>query len=600
MIRFIQRTVLCFVGLALGAVNVSAAEERQALFGDLHVHTRLSLDAWGFGTRTSPDDAYRFAKGAAIPHPSGYEIQLDRPLDFYAVTDHANFIGMLDAMADPESPMSKIPGADRFTQEKATYKKRRADYAGQRQFVIEHLDLDIKRAAWARVVDAANRHNDPGRFTAFIGYEYTSHPRANLHRNVIFRGSEAPGLPFSRIESQNPEALWAWMDELRERGIESLAIPHNSNGSNGRMFEITTYDGNPLDRTYAETRMRNEPLVEITQVKGTSDTHPFLSPEDEWADFEIMPYVVALWLRSQPVGSYVRNAYLRGIKLEDSVGFNPYRFGVVAASDTHVSGGSFDESNFHSKIGQFDGTPQVRGSVPVSSATDDVPAGYAETYYRLWSASGLAGVWAAENTRDAIYDAFRRKETFGTTGTRIKVRFFAGYDFPDDLASNPDAVALAYAGGVSMGADLLAQRRGEPKFFVWAARDPRAAALQRLQVIMGWVDDGVTHEQVYDVACSDGGNVDPKTHRCPDNGAKVDISNCAITPDLGAGELKALWTDPDFDRRERAFYYVRVLENPTCRWSTWDAIKAGVARRPDLPATIQERAWSSPIWIEPR
>ncbi len=592
--------VVCLSVFVLGWVTVANAEERQALFGDLHVHTRLSLDAWGFGTRTSPDDAYRFAKGEAIPHPSGYDIQLDRPLDFYAVTDHANYLGVLHAMADPADPASKIPGAARFTQEKATVRKRRADYAHQSQFALKHMDLDMKRSAWARVIEAANRHNDPGEFTAFIGYEYTSHPAANLHRNVIFRDSVGPDVPFSRFESLNPEELWAWMDELRGRGIEALAIPHNSNGSDGRMFDTVTFDGNPLDAAYAETRMRNEPLVEITQVKGTSDTHPFLSPEDEWADFEIVPYVVAMWKKSRPPGSYVRNAYRRGIELQESAGFNPYRFGVVAASDTHVSGGSFDESKFHSKIGQFDGTAQVRGSVPISYATDDVPDAYAMNYYRLWSASGLAGVWAAENTRVSIYDAFRRKETFGTTGTRIKVRLFAGYDLSDDLVGAADAADRAYAGGVPMGTDLAAESRGEPRFYAWAARDPRSAALQRLQVIKGWVDDGVSHEQVYDVACSDGGKVDPSTHRCPDNGAEVDLTNCAATADVGASELEAVWRDPSFDRGQRAFYYVRVLENPTCRWSTWDAVHAGVAPRPDLPATIQERAWSSPIWIEPR
>ncbi len=578
------------------ATGAAAAEaDRRALFGDLHVHTRYSFDAFIFGTRSTPDDAYEFAKGKPIEHPGGFELQLDRPLDFLAVTDHANYLGMLEAMSQPDHPLSKLDRAADFTQARTIAEKRRALRSGA--YVREHRDLDVIRSAWKRTVEAAERHNDPGAFTAFPAYEYSSRrDGGNLHRNVIFRGDAVPDYPYGRIDSINPEDLWAWMDELRAEGIEALAIPHNSNGSDGHMFQLVNFAGEPIDAAYAETRMRNEPLVEITQVKGTSDTHPFLSPNDEWADFEIMPYRIAQWNRSRPRGSYVRNAYQRGLKLQAERGVNPYQFGLVGASDTHNGGASLDESNFVAKVGVLDATAKLRGSVPITSV-DGVTA-YNDTYYKTWGASGLAGVWAEENTRDSIYEAFRRKETFATSGPRIVVRFFAGA-YPDDLTGREDAVELAYAEGVPMGGELPAgaPAAAAPRFLAWALQDPLGTPLQRVQVVKGWSKAGQAMEQVFDVACADGGMPDPETHRCPDNGAEVDLSDCSITPDKGASELVALWRDPDYEAGQHAFYYLRALENPTCRWSTWDAVKAGVEPRPSLQATIQERAWSSPIWI---
>jgi hypothetical protein len=365
-----------------------------------------------------------------------------------------------------------------------------------------------------------------------------------------------------------------------------------------------------LDDNYVEQRSRNEPLVEMTQVKGTSDTHPLLSLNDEWADFEIAPYRVATKLYSEPAGGFVRDAYLRGLKLASDGIENPYKFGLIGSSDTHVAGGSDKEVSFFSKAGLMDSNAERRGSVPTnllrSSIYNWVAPGLVKevegrdymalSSFEYWSASGLAAVWAEENTREAIYDAFRRKETFATTGPRIKVRFFAGYDFDESLLNAPDLVTLAYQNGVTMGTDLMASEGKAPQFLVWAARDASSAALQRVQIIKGYEKDGETFEQVYDVACSDGLEVDQKTHRCPDNGAKVDLADCSISADVGAGQLRTLWQDPDFVAHQEAFYYVRVLENPTCRWSTWDAVRAGVAPRPDLQKTIQERAWSSPIW----
>ena len=597
---------------------------KEAYFGDLHVHTNYSFDAFLFGTRRNPDEAYEFAKGGAIEHASGITMQMKKPLDFQAVTDHAFYLGMMPALAAEDGPfadhrLSEIvrgattpQGSGLAFREVLTNVRR----AARGEEVDDDLDnRDVARDAWEKIVASAERHNDPGTFTTFIGYEYTtSGPETqNLHRNVIFEGSQAPALPFSRLDSLNPEDLWTWMDGNRANGMDSVAIPHNSNGSDGWMFQTTQWDGSPIDAAYAANRMRNEPLVENTQVKGTSDTHPLLSPNDEWADYEIMPWKVATTQPSQAPGSYVRDAYLRGLVMEEVGGFNPYRFGVIGSSDTHNAAGSFEEDNYWSKTGINDIAPQQRGSVPLdASGADGEPldqgafrdevgdsAKYANAASKYWGASGLAGVWAESNTRDAIFNAFRRKETFSTSGPHIKVRFFGGYGLDEGLPSDPDAIAKAYDSGVPMGSDLLAGEGQAPNFFAWALRDADSGTLQRLQIVKGWVQDGETQEQVYDIACSDGGTIDPATHRCEDNGATVNLETCEPTPGKGADELATVWTDPNFDASLHAFYYVRVLENPICRWSTWDAVRAGVSPRPDMHATVQDRAWSSPIWYSP-
>ena len=576
---------------------------RNAYFGDLHVHTNFSYDAFLNGTRATPHDAYRYAKGGALAHPAGFEVQLDAPLDFYAVTDHASFLGMLPAMMDPDQDVAHparelvadfVSGALTGDARTAARRDIRAYTLGLSQ---PPHDPDVVRSAWRETVAAAEAHYEPGRFTTFVGYEFTGSPEnQNLHRNVIFRGSAVPELPFSRLDSFNPEDLWAWMDRNREAGIEALAIPHNSNGSNGLMFRLATYAGEPLDADYAAVRNRNEPLVEITQTKGTSDTHPALSPNDEWADFEIWSYRIGGGTTpSQPDGSYVRQAYLNGLRLEEESGFNPFRFGLVGATDNHAGSGAPSESDFFTA----GGAPQVGSSIPFDPPRADGRRYSASPLGALRGASGLTGVWAEENTREAIYDAFRRRETFATTGPRMRLRFFAGYDYPDDLADDPDLIARAYAGGVAMGGELAAPGSRAPRFLVWASRDPSSAPLARVQVVKGWVEGGEAHERVYDAACSDGLAVDETTHRCPDNGARVNLADCSISAGVGASELRTLWTDPDFDPAQRAVYYVRALENPSCRWSTWEAVRAGVPPRPDLPATLQERAWSSPIWVAP-
>ena len=631
-------------------------KDRNPYYGDLHVHTKYSFDAYVFGVTASPDDAYRYAKGAAVKHPLGYEMKLREPLDFYAVTDHGFYMGMIQAYADTSTdisqndfaePFHNLNRLDNLTVESAGERSNifssvlgatiikpypdwhpnllKAYFSRNTQGALRSFDYDIHKSAWADVARSANEHNDPGNFTTFIGYEFTTSTDiegGNLHRNVIFESSKASIRPWTRIDSINPEDLWTWQDRLREKGVDTISMPHNSNGSNGQMFEMESFKGNALDVEYAEKRMRNEPLVEITQVKGTSETHPLLSPDDEWADFEIMDVRVGSRppTYSKPSGSYVREAYLNGLTLEFTKQGNPYKFGLIGSSDTHVVASSLDESNYWSKVGLLDGDPENRGSVPLKEenverleeymrafnqpiSTVTLEQGeYANTGFTQWGASGLAAAWAEENTRESLFAAFRRKETFATTGPRISVRFFGGYNLSSIDLNSESLVSEAYSKGVTMGADLLNNDDQIPEFIVWALRDMNSAPLQRIQIIKGWIDmnSGRPKEKVFDIACSDGLEPDPITNRCPDNGARVNINDCSITSNVGSSELKTVWKDPEFKVDDKAFYYVRVLENPTCRWSTWDAIKSGFKPREGLHETIQERAWSSPIWYIPK
>jgi len=610
-------------------IDPKMSASRVPLFGDLHVHTTYSFDAYIFGTLATPDDAYEFAKGRSIKHPAGFDVSLDRPLDFYGVTDHGTFLGQVAEAATPGTPYYDAPSSVQVNDINSpenlnisTIPRRTEAFGGflvntitalrERKLDIQYLD-SVSRRAWADTVAAAERHNDPGNFTTFIAYEYTASTAdmGNLHRNVIFKGNgnRIPSVPYSRANSNDPEGLWKWMDRIREDGIESLAIPHNSNGSDGFMFALKDSYGNPLTKEYAELRMRNEPIVEITQVKGTSDTHPALSTNDEWADFEIMPFKVATQSYSEPKGSYVRDALLEGIKMEEKEGFNPYKFGFIGSSDTHTAASSQEEDNFFAKIGLLDSSAALRGSIPMTdpaileagqSLTEVDGKKYMNSSAITWGASGLAGVWAETNTRDSIYDAFRRKESFATSGPRMTIRFFAGFNLDQSKINDADLIEHLYANAKTMGADLDGIGQQTPSFFVWAVRDAYTAPLQRVQIIKGYVDaSGQPHEQVFDVACSDGGVPDLNSFRCPDNNAKVDISSCAFSQDVGAVELKTFWSDPTFEVDQRAFYYVRALENPTCRWSTWDAVRNNVEPRPDMPKTIQERVWSSPIHYIP-
>ncbi|TNE33552.1 MAG: DUF3604 domain-containing protein [Alphaproteobacteria bacterium] len=596
---------LAMAGAALGLLATPAGadtpERRQALFGDVHVHTKYSFDAYIFGIRATPDDAYRYARGETIRHMAGYDIKLKGgALDFYAVTDHSEYIGVLPAMDDPNSPMSLIEYAkDMFSTVREKIAEAFGKVAGSLRDgkpLAEIDNKDVQRATWAEIGASTERYYKPGKFTTFHGYEYTSAPGSqNLHRIVLFRGSNVPKLPFTSLDSNNPEDMWDWLDGLRGKGIEGLAIPHNSNVSNGRMFELSTFSGGPITAEYAAQRMRNEPIVEMTQVKGTSDTHPALSPNDEWADFEIYNTLLGTTVTGKTDGSYVRQALQRGLTLEKQLGVNPFKFGLIGSSDTHNGGGPLDEESYFGKTGALDGTPAGRRAV-VYPGDEDLQGTAATPFYE-WSAAGLAGVWAEQNNREDIYDAFRRKETFATSGTRMKVRLFAGHGYPADIFGRNDFARLAYRGGVPMGGDLMIAGKGAPTFLAQAIKDPDSAGLERLQVIRGWVDGkGKLQEQVYDIACAMGAP-DAKTHRCPATNSGMDTSTCAIPAGYGAAQLTAAWRDPDFDSGRRAFYYLRVLERPTCRWSTWEANRLGKPVRPGLPLTIQERGWSSPIWV---
>lgn len=592
--------------------EMSSLGPKEVFFGDLHVHSKNSYDAYIFNVRTTPSDVYRFAKGAAVRHPNGYDIKIDRPLDFQAVTDHGVYMGILPAMADPSHHLSQLQiSKDLFTLDR---QKAVATFQDIRSAVRtgipkeEIYDLETIKSVWHKTVEAANRHYEPGKFTTFAGYEYTSvtpiereniYGGANMHRNVIFEGIAADMI-FTVLNSKNPEDLWDWMDEQRAEGVESMAIPHNSNVSDGLMFGELTYEGHPMTAEYATQRMRNEPIVELSQAKGTSETHPSLSPNDEFADFGIFEALLGGFTISKTSGGYVREAYGHGLKIEEVIGVNPYKFGLIGSSDSHVAGGSYNEDSHWSKAGIVDGLPQFRGSVPPKGKTDwegvEVRPD-AKNWYSKWDASGLMAVWAEENTRESIFAAMRRKETYTTSGTRIKLRFFAG-DYAPEMHQSEDVIDQAYGNGVSMGGDL---NRGAsaPSFFVWAQQDPYGAPLDRAQIVKVWLDKGEPQERIYDMICADGRVPSAGTHKCDATKARVNLENCDYSQDLGAAELKALWQDPDFVSDQKAVYYVRILENPTCRWSTWDAIKAGVPPNPSMPSVIQERAWSSPIWYNP-
>ncbi len=587
------------------------SDTRNAYFGDLHIHTGNSFDAYIFNVRSKPEDVYKFALGEKVMHPSGFEIEIDGPpLDFVAATDHGAYMGILPQMDTEGTDLSKLEMAqDMFSDDpaKITAAFQKVGASVRSGVPLEGaLDREIVSETWQSAIAAADEYYTPGKMTTFSAYEYTAVTTredgdgfggGNLHRNVVFRDS-APKTLFSTLDSINPEELWSWMDGQREAGHEVMAIPHNSNVSDGKMFDSVAYDGSPLTDALAKQRIRNEPIVEMTQVKGTSETHPALSPNDELANFEIYEKLLGSDITSKINGGFVREALANGLAIKREVGTNPFKFGMIGASDTHVAGGSFTEENYWSKVGVVDGTAERRGSVPLGGArtwegVERLPN--AEQWFTKWGASGLAGVWAEENTRESIFAAMARRETFATTGPRMKVRMFAG-DYADGILEAADLLDQAYAKGVPMGGSLDAQSDA-PDILVWAMRDPASVPLSKVQVVKVW-HDGEAREKIWDVACSDGLTPDPETRRCDDNGATVDMTSCTPSSGQGAPELKALWRDPEFDPKQSAVYYVRVIENPTCRWSTWDALRNKTPPHPDLPQTIRERAYTSPIWYD--
>jgi len=588
----------------------------QVLFGDTHLHTAYSADAGLVGAITTPDDAYRFAKGEVVTSSHGVRARLGRPLDFLVVADHAENLGLTIAIGE-DSPILKSSEWGRGLIE--TYGDGGAEgqakaylyWAQAFSFSDEGDPLagtGLDRTMWARMTEAAERHNNPGAFTALIGYEWTAGPQGNnLHRNIIFRDGKEKAdqvVPFGSYDSEDPEDLWAWMERYEaSTGGKLLAIPHNGNLSNGLMFDDVTMSGKPLTADYAERRMTWEPVYEITQIKGDGEAHPLLSPNDEFADYGTWdkgsfgpePKTPEMLPRE-----YAREAFKRGMAYEARLGVNPFKFGVVGSTDSHTGLSTAEEDNFFGKVAMVEPTDDpvrfdeaITGRFTPDDPTDDI-------VHAQGLASGLAAAWARENTREAIWDALKRKEVYATTGSRIRVRVFAGPRFEESDLVRSDFAAYGYANGVPMGGDLTRFSDGESlSLVIRALRDPDGANLDRLQVIKGWVDaDGKTHERVLDVACSDGrAIVDGRCDR--EVGSTVDVENASFTNAIGQAILSAHWEDPDFDRSQRAFYYVRVIEIPTPNWTTYDAAFFGIDRPEGIEPEQQERAYTSPIWYTP-
>ena len=581
---------------------------QRVFFGDTHHHSSYSVDSGLIGNTLGPEVSFRFARGEEIVTSTGLRAQLIRPLDFLVVSDHAEYLGIADLLntANPELLATEV-GRQWY---EAMQKGGQAAWdavmviandiaTGQPRF----RDPKLERSVWDRVVDVASQNNEPGTFTAFNGYEYTPAPDGNnLHRVVIYR--DGPDrvkqfIPFGGFDSPDPEDLWAFMAGYEERtGGRILAIPHNPNLSNGVMF-AETVNGQAMTRDYAERRARWEPLLEVTQMKGTSEAHPFLSPEDEFADFEI-------WDQGNIAGipktdgmlqyEYARSALRLGIRLEQELGANPFKFGMIGSTDTHISASTTREDNYFGKL------PHLEPSAERTEEAFLRDPNTGETMISSWQAgaSGLVAVWATENTREALFDALARKEVYATSGSRITVRLFAGWDFGADEVERQDFARQGYARGVPMGGDLKNAPRGEaPKLMIRALRDPDNANLDRVQVIKGWLDaNGETHELIYDVVCSDDRRI--RNRRCERPvGSTVDLSVPTYTNTIGDPFLEAYWEDPDFDPDQRAFYYVRVIEIPKPRWTAYDAAFFNIDMPDEVAMTVQDRAYTSPIWYTP-
>ena len=570
--------------------------QRNLYWGDLHIHTSYSTDAYTNGVRATPDDAYTFVRGGEIEHAAGYGIRMARPLDFAAVTDHSEYLGVLRATA-PDLPLNQRGLRDRLLNDGrlgVTWLLTKSMIGFDLEDAITDGWQDISKMAWRATVESAERYNDPGRFTAFVGYEWTSMPDGqNLHRNVIYRGTKVPELPYSSVDSEDPRDLWAALEKQRSQGMDVFAIPHNGNVSNGLMYDNVMFDGKPMTAAYARMRNEYEPISEIFQVKGSSETNPLLSNEDEFAGFEIYDTQLSQTQEdSKAKGSYARDALRTGIEISHREGFNPYRFGVIGASDGHNASAPVEENNYHGKLPILDGSAALRMGKANYFPADRMAGG------TRWSAAGLAAVWAEENTRSSLFDAMERRETYATSGPRIALRFFGGWNYPDDLLKEDDWIMLAEQNGVPMGRDLPAADVGAPQFAIWAMRDPHSGNLDRIQIIKGWVDrDGNSHEKIFNVAWSGERQIDDSGKLHP-VGNTVDPSTATYTNSIGKAQLSALWTDPEFDPEQEAFYYTRVIEIPTPRWTTFDALALGI--EPPEPVSLQERAISSAIRYKPQ
>jgi len=589
-------------------------------WGDTHVHTNLSADGNLAGnTDVGPEDAYRFARGEEVVSQSGQRAKLGHPLDFVVLSDHAEGLGLLPLLREGDERLLALPRWRRIHEsfasddpleiQKAAWELGSALMERGEDLLAKNPELgrELTTEAWGHQIRLAEQFNDPGVFSAMIGFEYSPTARgSNLHRNVIFRdGADRTGriLPFSAADSLDVEDLWKFMARYEEEtGGRVLAIPHNANISNGTMFATEDSSGHPIDAEYATTRARWEPLFEVTQIKGDQESHPTLSPEDEFAGFEIFDKTGSFgvapkedWMLKH---EYARAALGLGLQIAQRTGANPYRFGMIGSSDTHTGlAGSVAEDDFWGKGADME---------PGLKRTEGVfmPARIGEEYAFLKAelgASGLAAVWAEENTREALFDAMQRREVYATTGSRITLRFFGGWSYETEDAAEPHLALVGYAKGVPMGSMLGARPDGAdaPSFLLAALKDPEGPNLDRIQIVKGWIDeDGHFREQVFDVGLSDGRRVGPDG-KAPRVGSTVDIERARFANTIGAAELTSVWTDPDFDEELRTFYYARVIEIPRPRWSTLESAFFGSPRPEGVPTVVQDRAYSSPIWYSP-
>jgi len=593
--------------LTLAMCGVAFAQDkdpakRKVYFGEQHLHTQNSPDAYAMGTRNTVDDANNFAKGKAIKkNTTGQMVQKKTPYDWCAVTDHAEYLGVFPQLSDPNSALSKKLKDNAIVKDTHSGVASKMDHA----FAVIAVGLttnnpdpnfnkpSIISSVWQRHIATTNKHNDPGKFTTLIAFEWTSIPyNQNLHRNVFFRGDKGPPTPFSSFDSNRPEDLWTYLEVQRLAGRSCFAIPHNANLSNALMFAPFDSEGQPIDARYARRRALNEVATEIIQCKGQSDTHPAMSPNDEFAEFEMYKHLIG---SNPPVVSkidysFVRQGLIRGLGIQEKIGINPFKYAIVAGADAHTGFSDNEEFNYTGVHGVLDKTAKVRLSGAGTTAGESA---------LVFGTPGATGVWADENNRTGIFDAIQRKETFGTSGPLIRVRLFGGWNYSKDLLKDNDWVKKGYAGGVPMGGDLPAKAAKAPTFVVWALKDPESGNLDRVQIVKGWHQNGYGQERIYNVALSDNRSVDPKTGKVARVGNTVDVKNATYTNSIGATQLSAVWTDPDFDPKLHAVFYVRVLEIPTPRWTTYDAKALGIAPPAGVPTSIQERAWSSPIWYTP-
>ena len=581
----------------------------RVLWGVAHVHTGFSFDSGMFGITLTPEDLIRVARGGEVVMDNGQRFKQDRPLDWVSVTDHAEYLGISDEIRTGSPELLENPQGKRWYEMSKTSPQEGVKAAIEAVVSMQTgkpvFNSDkLAGKAWGQAIAAAEKYNEPGLFTTLHGFEWTSAPGANnLHRTVIFRdGADRVKqvLPFSTFDSQDPAALWKYMDAYAEKtGGQVLAIPHNGNLSNGIMYTAATFYGKPMDRAYAEARASHEPLMEATQIKGDGETHPFLSPSDEFADFERWDFDFgkkAMAEKSVLHANYIRSALRTGLELDAKIGANPYEAGMIGGSDAHVGVVTTRADNF---FGEFaNGLPSPdRWKTPLLAGADG------KTLVSVWNeqAAGLGGVWARENTREAIWDALKRREVYATTGDRPTVRVFAGWDFTPKDRDRSDFATNGYAHGVPMGGNLSSAPAGKrPVFMVQALRDPEGPNLDRIQVIKGWLGkDGKTHERIFDVAVSAGRQIGPDGRCKTPVGSTVDVANASYTNTIGAPLLSAYWKDPSFDAKERAFYYVRVIQIPSPRWTAYDQKRYGIKMPDYVPMTVTDRAYTSPIWYTP-